>query len=654
VTQSDGQSSAAAHGREAVGRHATAAGVTAAVVGTCLFRYLTIEFTNDHFVHLSRARQIVQGDVPVRDFFDPGLLLHYYASAAALLWPGRYLFGEAILTIGFIAAGVGLTFVVAARLSRSFWPAAMAAFITALAMPRLYNYPKAFLYVLAIAGAWSYARRPRGTWLLALAAITVLAFLFRHDHGVYVGLSILALLVIRHSGTTREAAWVVSRYILITLALLSPFLMFIAATAGLDRYVAGVLPQAMSASTSRLLRFPVIIDRSAPLLAIAPPVERRINVRWATDLDEDGRVARERRLGLVSPAQVEGTTWSYTLTREDREHVGAVIDDPAALDTHGINRAQRMLDVPDPLYLRLQREHALLRLRLAPGVFTTNNAVAWFYYVALLMPVLGLTLLAWKLRHHTIERPEAAVAGMLAVLSIVIVQTLVRGSPDSRLPDVAGPICVLSAWVIARGLRPARSARATQRVWATAAAIFGVVSVWSVGTNAAAMASLESSQILGGAPAVWSRMQRVTHDLQTRPVDTWTRDSPGLRGLMRYVFDCTAPTDRVLVTWFAPQVFFYAERAFAGGQVYLTPGWHASPADQRLTIERLSRQRAPIVLDHVDSGYPIYFPLVAEYLQGRYVEIPIRAESMQEYRVLADRGLTAIGTYDPLGLPCFR
>jgi hypothetical protein len=34
----------------------------------------------------------------------------YYASSAALLWSGHNLFGEAIVTVAFIAAAAGLTF----------------------------------------------------------------------------------------------------------------------------------------------------------------------------------------------------------------------------------------------------------------------------------------------------------------------------------------------------------------------------------------------------------------------------------------------------------------------------------------------------------------------------------------------------------------
>jgi hypothetical protein len=96
-------------------------------------------------VHLSRAFQIVEGEVPLRDFFDPGLFLQYYASAAALVWSGHNLFGEGLLTAGlltagFIARGSVLTFLAARWLSRSYSIAFVATMVGILAMPRLYSY----------------------------------------------------------------------------------------------------------------------------------------------------------------------------------------------------------------------------------------------------------------------------------------------------------------------------------------------------------------------------------------------------------------------------------------------------------------------------------------------------------------------------------
>ena len=637
-----------------VGGRALMAGATVSVIGAFLFRFLTVEFTNDHFVHLSRGWQILQGDVPIRDFFDPGLILQYYASAAALRSSGHNLLGEALLTTGFIAAGAGLTFVGAARLARSLWIASAATLVTVISTPRLYGYPKVFFYVLAIAGAWYYVRGPCRRAHVALAVITALAFLFRNDHGVYIGLAVLVLICMRHWGAPRQIAVALAGYTLVTLALVSPYLVFVQMTTGLVRHVGSVSPQVEGAARFRINWMPVTLDRAAPLLMVAPPAERRANVRWVSSLDDDARRQLERRHGLTSPEHIEDSTWSYGLTQEDRAGIGALIDEPAVADTHGIDRATRELSVKEPRYLRMQRQFPLLRIRVAPGLFSGGNALAWFYYFTLVVPFAGLALVGLLLWQGQIDRTEAAAAGMAAFLCVIIVQTLVRGSPDSRLADVAGPISVVAAWVTARA-RPAGESRPIRRRACGAIILtFWVVTLWSVGTAAGLGETLETSQILTGPSGVWQRLGVVTERLRARPIDNVARNAPGTPGLERYVFECTARTDRVFVTWFAPQLFFHAERLFAGGQVYLTAGWHASPADQELTIERLERQRVPIVLEQMDAGFETYFPTVANHVHKRYVEVPMQSAAMEGYRVLVDPRLTPTGTYEPLGLPCYR
>src|SRR5688572_10291322 len=103
---------------------ALAAGAGLVWVATFLVRFLFSEFANDHFVHLSRARQILTGELPSRDFADPGLVLHYYASAAALWLSGYNLFGEALLTISALATANAILFVLASTFSRSMWSGA--------------------------------------------------------------------------------------------------------------------------------------------------------------------------------------------------------------------------------------------------------------------------------------------------------------------------------------------------------------------------------------------------------------------------------------------------------------------------------------------------------------------------------------------------
>ena len=65
-------------------RHATAAVAIGVAVAAAIFRVLTMSgFSNDHFVILTPAAQMLLGEWPVRDFVDPGMPLMYGMSAVA-------------------------------------------------------------------------------------------------------------------------------------------------------------------------------------------------------------------------------------------------------------------------------------------------------------------------------------------------------------------------------------------------------------------------------------------------------------------------------------------------------------------------------------------------------------------------------------------
>ena len=67
--------------------------------------------------------------------------------------------------------------------------------------PKLYNYPKVLMLAL---GVWALATRswrPRQLLRLGAAAlVTVVAALFRHDLGLYIGAATVAALVARDPG----------------------------------------------------------------------------------------------------------------------------------------------------------------------------------------------------------------------------------------------------------------------------------------------------------------------------------------------------------------------------------------------------------------------------------------------------------------------
>ena len=142
-----------------------------------------------------------------------------------------------------------------------------------------------------------------------------------------------------------------------------------------------------------------------------------------------------------------------------------------------------------------------------------------------------------------------------------------RESPDSRLPDVASPAVILAAWITGIALRASQ---------------VGARRSWS--RDVARQRSEPPGLPFYGSPRSSDRLASVSKrpayspDRGPRSTASTTcchaaastdrvlrpADSAGIPALTRYVQQCTRPSDRLLVAWFEPQIFFYAERPFGG------------------------------------------------------------------------------------------
>ena len=104
---------------------------------TMALRFLSsVRFTNDEYIQLAGAQQMLFGEWPTRDFLDPGLPLSYAASAASQLIFGRTLFAEAMLTSVAFGLAAALTVVAARRLSGSLLVGIVAALMEVAIFPR--------------------------------------------------------------------------------------------------------------------------------------------------------------------------------------------------------------------------------------------------------------------------------------------------------------------------------------------------------------------------------------------------------------------------------------------------------------------------------------------------------------------------------------
>jgi hypothetical protein len=168
---------------------------------------------------------------------DHGAPLYYYVAWAVQHWFGRGTLSEVLFAVTTLSACAVGVFVLAARASGSVTLGAVAALCHVLLAPRLYNYPKILAYVLAIPALWAFADRQSPWRAAALALITVVAFLFRHDHGVFIAASFAVLLCALPQLSWGQRARHALAYAALVVLLLSPYLLFIQANGGLITYL---------------------------------------------------------------------------------------------------------------------------------------------------------------------------------------------------------------------------------------------------------------------------------------------------------------------------------------------------------------------------------------------------------------------------------
>ncbi|MBF8300545.1 MAG: hypothetical protein HW394_915, partial [Acidobacteria bacterium] len=257
-------------------------------VTTFFYRFNTLGgafggFSNDQFGYLARARQIQSGDIPFRDFNDPGWFLTDYLSAAAQWLGGYNLRSEALLTVGMLSFGAALTFALARRAAGSVVAAVVAVVVHIALDTRHYNYPKIVLYAAGLALAWAYVDKPGRARLAAMGALIGTGFLFRHDHLVYLGALSVTTIAFVHHASLRDGLRAAAGLCSVAAIFIVPFLLFLALSGGVGEYFrAAVVYVTRDAERTSFSLPRLSLDSSKPLVAVSrepAPATVRISVR---------------------------------------------------------------------------------------------------------------------------------------------------------------------------------------------------------------------------------------------------------------------------------------------------------------------------------------------------------------------------------------
>jgi hypothetical protein len=535
--------------------------------------------TDDHFFYVVRGWQILFGDLPVRDFVDHGAPGYFLISAAVQELLGRGTTSELLFSTTALSLGAALTFWLAARASGSIGFGLFGAVFHLFLDPRFYNYPKILVYALAIPAIWAYADRPNTLRALLVALVTVFGFLLRHDHGVFVGLGMLTILLAMRQVPFAARARRALVYAALVIALLAPYLVYVQVNGGLIPYF-------------------------------------RTAAAWAE---------RDRgRAEVVWPG---------------------LFDNP-----DGVSDAARV-------------GSGLTRIRAT----YYDNHTAWLYYTLLALPPLCLVALAFG---REAFRPDWAHATPRLLVVIVLGAALnaffLRQPLAARLADPSVPHAILVAWLGAavwrswrgRGLlRPGWQRRPLFARLALTVAAAPVLLVVAGLISDDTYRRLDKSSLVDGIDRAIERAGEITAATRAAwPIDP-SIPHEGSMKLAAYIRACTAPSDRVLVTPYLPQVLAMADRAFAGGHADLRAGFFGTDEEQAQTIARLRRQSVPLVVFNEGelAGFREGFPLIAQYLDGHYDAAGTRPlDERTSIALLVRNDLIPRRTWPALDWPCFR
>lgn len=547
--------------------------------GVAILRWLTLDFDNDYFMHVAWAAEIRLGELPVRDFVEPGFALQTLISFALIKLFGYQMAAEGIVACALIGTGAACTYAICRRLGLSRTVSATAAILTGLTYPRLYAYPKAFVYPTALLALTIHVGRPRKSTLALLALVTAVAFLLRHDHGIYVAIPTLGAVWFAAGGDWPARCRAIGSYAGLALLFTLPWMAWITVSGHHEQYVRALAGQGADAVTRfNIPEHGLHIDTAAPLIALDPPPDPEVTGWWP-------------------PAQ---------------------------------------------------------RVRLLPGLLNEANALTWLTWATFALPGMLLVVEAVRAARVRRELSDTTNVAVLATCAMAIIgyQTLVRGSPDSRLGDVASLTWIAAACLATLGWKLKGPGRRPTRIaiclllgaTAASAVVYGRVPV-----------RLEKAGVDGPTSAL-RRAEQVLARYKQHPLEVFAPpDAAGLSTLARWLHECTFPRQRVAVIGFEPEINVWAERGFAGGLAYFHQGWMSDPPDQRIALDRWRTQDAPFVLlmtTEADAFRKDYGN-VSSWVADRYT--PVQTSTFggnKEVTVLLNRDAAVRSTHARTNLPC--
>jgi hypothetical protein len=643
------------------------------VVTLTVLGYLTTNqrLGSDDSFSVGIAQSFLRGDRPYLDFFDAGAPLAWWLSALGQWLTGGLVLGEVGVAVVLQAIGLLLAYRLT-RLATGSLPLSLVLVTTAATCTyatQLYGYPKAFIYPVALWGIWWFLDSPTLRRTAVLAVIATTAFLLRHDHGLYIGIAAVTAVL---SGYFSDGAKLTIRrcavFGVVIVSTLMPLLAVIHAREGLQPYFRDRVQLAQFLGIGKE-RPPFTFAALWPLVGAADPWPVTVNVRWRDGLPAAQISHLQDRFQLQALPRGPDR---YTLGDTQGENIRALIRNPDVLWVRGVDALTYRPVEATPVFV-LRNWLAAHSLVPFPRTLEPAGAINLLYSILMVTPFAALAvLLAARLaRPREIRALEIQRVIAASVLLVAVHFGIMRTA--GRVLDTMPIDIVLFGWLLARlGWLTSVVPMVGRSLSVGAHAVAGLLAavVCLTGLDAADAGDLLDRSELKGGPSAASRRAAQLWRLHTAPspIDVFSPpgtvdDSPPGRAdertIVRYLYECTAPGDRI---WEPTSNFampYYADRGMVQHQ-WWSSGFRRERAQQEQTLSWLERQRVPIVIVAGPQSSADVFrshPLIYAYVRANYVLVTSAVSGVytdgRSLEVLVRRDRRPVRVYEGLDLPCF-
>jgi hypothetical protein len=247
----------------------------------------------------------------------------------------------------------------------------------------------------------------------------------------------------------------------------------------------------------------------------------------------------------------------------------------------------------------------------------------WLYVVAWVVVFYAAFCALRPVKYDTMASPDISLPEFRAVclLGIIMLIALLRNPNPSRLADVSVPVTILGSWLMAGITRSTRwRSIPTRLAVVSALTMLLVISASAIVVLGDVVHQIEVANLTdaGRARRQWTDVSTMLGRLPS----SLTGIDTNMARASAYLRRCTRPTDRIFLAENLPEIFYFAGRPFAAGQVRYFSNFYSSPEQQREAIDRWRTQVVPIALTQPAARFADEFatdyPLLTEYLRSRY------------------------------------